>query len=87
MIVLDEPTSALDPHSEKLIQVSLEALMGEVTLFIVAHRHTTLRLCDRMMVIRDGRLEAFGRPSEVASESAYFQSASELAGVAHTPRE
>ena len=81
MLVLDEPTSALDPHSEKLIQQSLRALKGRVTLFIVAHRLTTLGLCDRLMVIREGRLEAFGSTQALSTENAYFKSASLLSGV------
>ena len=51
VIVLDEPTSSLDPRSEVLIQESLIALKSEVTLFIVAHRMSTLEVCDRVMVI------------------------------------
>jgi ATP-binding cassette subfamily B protein len=81
MLVLDEPTSALDPHSEKLIQNSLEVLKGQVTLFIVAHRLTTLQLCDRLMVIRDGRLEAIGSTEELSADNEYFQSASTLASA------
>ncbi len=57
--VLDEPTSALDPHSERLIQESLEGLRAHMTLFIIAHRMSTLDICDRVMVILDGRLDAF----------------------------
>ncbi len=56
VLVLDEPTSALDPHSERLIQESLTALKHELTLFIIAHRMSTLDICDRVMVIIDGRL-------------------------------
>ena len=59
VLVLDEPTSALDPTSERLIQESLTALKHELTLFIVAHRLSTLDICDRVMVIVDGRLAAF----------------------------
>ena len=59
VLVLDEPTSALDPHSETLIQESLKTLRHELTLFIIAHRMSTLDICDRVMVIIDGRLAAF----------------------------
>ena len=56
VLVLDEPTSALDPNSEALIQESLSGLKHELTLFIIAHRMSTLDICDRVMVIIDGRL-------------------------------
>ena len=59
VLVLDEPTSSLDPQSESLLQQSLLGLKGEITLFIVAHRISTLDMCDRVMVIPNGRLEAF----------------------------
>jgi len=79
VIVLDEPTSALDPRSEALIQESLVALKHELTLFIVAHRMSTLDICDRVMVILDGRLVAFDTRATLESENAYFRSASLIA--------
>ncbi len=59
VLVLDEPTSALDPKSEALIQESLNTLKHDLTLFIIAHRMSTLDICDRVMVIMGGRLVAF----------------------------
>ncbi len=79
VLVLDEPTSSLDPRSETLIQDSLIALKGEVTLFIVAHRMSTLEVCDRVMVVVDGRLEAFDTIALLARESSYYRSASMIA--------
>jgi ABC-type multidrug transport system fused ATPase/permease subunit len=78
VLVLDEPTSALDPRSETLIQDSLTALKGEVTLFIIAHRISTLDICDRVMVIVDGRLEAFDTIAFLRQNSPYYRSASTL---------
>ena len=75
VMVLDEPTSALDPRSEALLQDSLRTLSGEVTLFIVAHRMSTLDICGRVMVVVDGRLEAFDSISVLQRESAYYRSA------------
>src|SRR5581483_1820562 len=49
VLVLDEPTGALDAHSEALVRRSLEGLKGRVTLIIVAHRASTLELCDRII--------------------------------------
>jgi ATP-binding cassette subfamily B protein len=81
ILVLDEPTSALDPRSEAAIQESLAELRGAVTMFIVAHRMSTLRGCDRIMVIEAGRLTAFDRPEHLWHANGYFRSAMELAGV------
>jgi ATP-binding cassette subfamily B protein len=79
VLVLDEPTSALDPHSETLIQESLTGLRSELTLFIIAHRMSTLDVCDRVMVIVDGRLVAFDTTAGLQRDNAYYRSASTLA--------
>jgi ABC-type multidrug transport system fused ATPase/permease subunit len=82
MLVLDEPTSALDPRSESLLQESLVALRQQVTLFIIAHRMSTLDICNRVMVIVDGRLEDFDTPAQLHRRSSYYRSASAIAGGA-----
>lgn len=78
VIIFDEPTSALDVHSESKIQETLRSLSGKVTLFIVAHRLSTLNICDKIMVFEKGRLAAFGPPSELASQNAYYSDALRL---------
>ena len=79
VLVLDEPTSSLDLRSETLIQDSLTALKGDVTLFIVAHRMSTLDVCDRVMVIVDGQLQAFDTMELLRQNSDYYRSMSILA--------
>lgn len=79
ILILDEPTSALDPRSETLIQESLTALKHKVTLFIIAHRISTLDMCDRVMVILDGGIEAFAEESVLERESTYYRTAMQLA--------
>lgn len=79
VLVLDEPTSALDPHSERLIGESLTALKSELTLFIIAHRMSTLDICDRVMVIVDGRLVAFDTKALLQTQNTYYRHASALA--------
>lgn len=56
VIVMDEPTSALDPESERRIRESVAALAGHVLVIVVAHRHSTLDVCDRILQFEDGRL-------------------------------
>jgi ABC-type multidrug transport system fused ATPase/permease subunit len=79
MLVLDEPTSALDPQSEHLLQESLRGLTEKLTLVIIAHRMSTLEICDRVMVIVDGRLQAFDTAANLRQQSGYFRHASTLA--------
>jgi ABC-type multidrug transport system fused ATPase/permease subunit len=78
VLVLDEPTSALDVRSETLVQQSLTELHGRTTLIIVAHRISTLGICDKLMVLREGRLEAFAAPDEVATSSDFYRDALRL---------
>jgi ABC-type multidrug transport system fused ATPase/permease subunit len=65
LLVLDEPTSTLDAESERLLQETIDRLSGLVTLVIIAHRLTTLRSCSRVVVLRDGSVEAVGAPEAV----------------------
>jgi ABC-type multidrug transport system fused ATPase/permease subunit len=82
VLVLDEPTSALDPHSETLIQESLSGLRHELTVFVIAHRMSTLDICDRVMVIVDGRLVAFEATDLLQRNNSYYRSASVIAAGA-----
>ncbi|MCU1499113.1 MAG: ATP-binding cassette subfamily protein [Acidimicrobiales bacterium] len=81
LLVLDEPTSALDGESEAAVQRTLEALKGRVTMVVVAHRLSTLSICDRLVVLRDGSLAAAGTPEELAASSPYYREAMRLAGL------
>jgi ATP-binding cassette, subfamily B, bacterial len=76
VLILDEPTSALDPHSEALIQDSLSALKDDLTLFVIAHRMSILDICDRVMIVIDGRLAAFDTRELLQKGNAYYRSAS-----------
>jgi ATP-binding cassette subfamily B protein len=79
LLILDEPTSSLDAQSERLIQESLTALRGTLTIIVVAHRVTTLDLCDRVMVVRAGRLEAFEPAASLYASNEFFRGAVDLA--------
>jgi ATP-binding cassette, subfamily B, bacterial len=78
LLVLDEPTSSLDAYSESLVAESLKDLKGDVTLFVVAHRLSTLTSCDRVMVIVDGRMEAFAPAHELRKSEGFYRHAAEL---------
>ena len=78
VLVLDEPTSALDPHSEALVRDTLLALQGTMTVFVVAHRLTALTNCDRIMVLGDGRVQAFDRAADVAASNRWYRDAVRL---------
>jgi ABC-type multidrug transport system fused ATPase/permease subunit len=63
LLILDEPTSALDGESERRIRDTISELRGHVTMVIVAHRLSTLDVCDHVITITDGRIEATVPPS------------------------
>ncbi len=65
ILILDEPTSALDAGSEKIITKSLEELMAGRTTFIVAHRLSTVRKADKIVVFKEGRIVEVGKHDEL----------------------
>lgn len=56
ILILDEATSSLDNDTEKEVMKAIEALHGEKTLIIVAHRHSTIQNCDIIFELRGGKL-------------------------------
>src|SRR5204862_3030739 len=56
ILILDEPTSALDVATEALVMAGIERLVAARTTFIIAHRLSTVRRCDRIVVLRDGAI-------------------------------
>jgi len=65
ILVLDEPTSALDAHSEELIKNSLKKLMEGRTTFIIAHRLSTVREADKIIVFENGSIAEQGTHDEL----------------------
>lgn len=65
ILVLDEATSSLDSHTEAVIQVAMEELMRGRTTILIAHRLSTLRDVDRVLVFRDGRIVEQGTHTEL----------------------
>lgn len=65
ILVLDEATNALDPLSERLIQEALDQLHGKLTIVVIAHRHSSIRNSDHVIVLREGRVAEQGRPDDL----------------------
>jgi subfamily B ATP-binding cassette protein HlyB/CyaB len=65
ILLLDEPASALDYESERTLQENLAEIASGRTVFLVAHRLSTLRIADRILALENGRLVEDGRPGEL----------------------
>ena len=73
LIVFDEATSALDNVTETEVMRSIEDLPGDKTLVMIAHRLSTLRSCDRILVLDRGRISAFAPWDELERDNRVFQ--------------
>ncbi len=72
ILILDEATSALDTVTEARIQKALERLMAGRTTFIIAHRLSTVRKADLILVLREGRIVERGRYEELVTRGEAF---------------
>jgi len=72
VLILDEPTSALDGITETELAKALEGLKGRLTLIVIAHRPSTVRLGDRVIVLERGRIADSGSYEALRSRNAHF---------------
>lgn len=73
VLILDEATSALDMKSEAAIQESLERLAAGHTTFIIAHRFSTIRMAQRILVFEEGRIVADGTHTDLYEHCALYR--------------
>jgi ATP-binding cassette, subfamily B, bacterial len=81
LLILDEPTSALDVRSEHLVRNTLLSLKDRMTVIVIAHRLSTLTICDRIMVIKEGELKDFDTPLALERSSDFYREALTLSGM------
>jgi ATP-binding cassette subfamily B protein len=85
ILILDEATAALDPESERLIQLALARLLRGRTAFIIAHRLSTVRSADRIVVIQNGSITAMGTHEELLVGGGYYATLVERQGFLEDP--
>ncbi len=73
VLVMDEATSALDNQTERQFVEALESLQGSHTLVVIAHRLSTVRNCDTLFMLDEGRLVAQGSYDELMATSEDFR--------------
>lgn len=78
ILILDEATSALDTKAERAVQKGLEELMEGRTSLIIAHRLSTIATVDRIVTLKEGRIDEVGSPAELAASGGIY---AELLGL------
>ncbi|MBG0860776.1 MAG: ATP-binding cassette domain-containing protein, partial [Bacteroidales bacterium] len=79
ILILDEATSSLDSESERLVQEAVEKLMHDRTSVVIAHRLSTVRNADKIIVLDEGRIVEQGTHAElVTNENGLYKTLTEL---------
>jgi subfamily B ATP-binding cassette protein MsbA len=73
ILILDEATSSLDTASELIVQKALDALMSDRTTFVIAHRLSTVRMADRILVIDRTKLAETGTHEELLQKDGVYK--------------
>ena len=73
MLILDEATSSIDTRTELMVQEAFEHLMKGRTSFIVAHRLSTIRNADEILVMKDGAIIEQGSHEELMAKGGFYQ--------------
>lgn len=72
ILILDEATAALDYEAERLIQRNMQRICAGRTVFVIAHRLSTLSVCDRILVIDEGRLVEDGTHDDLLTRGGVY---------------
>ena len=73
ILILDEATSSLDTESEQLVQQAIEQLMKDRTVLVIAHRLSTVRNADKIIVMEKGRIIEKGKHSELYQKDGVYR--------------
>lgn len=78
ILIMDDPTAAIDPETEHLIMSAMDSAMAGRTTFIVAHRLSTLKRADRVIVLEKGQITDIGTHDELMESSTHYRNAAEI---------
>lgn len=80
IVILDEATSALDNKSEAIVQKAIDNLMKDRTVFVIAHRLSTVRNADKIVVVNNGEIVEIGTHDELINKNGAYAALSNIAG-------
>ena len=73
VVILDEATAYIDPENEAVIQKAIAKLVQGKTVIVIAHRLSTVKDADRIVVVKDGRIEAAGKHEELRKDCPLYE--------------
>lgn len=73
IILMDEATASLDVDDESMIQESISKLIANKTVLIIAHRMRSVEGCDKVVVLKDGKVVQFGKPKLLKNEEGIYK--------------
>lgn len=85
ILLLDDPAAAIDPHTEREILEAMQRAMTGRTTFVVAHRLSTLRHADVVIVLEQGRIVQMGTHAELLEQPGHYRLAAAIQGAGHVP--
>lgn len=74
VVILDEATAYIDPENEAVIQKAIAKLVRGKTVIVIAHRLSTIKDADKIVVVKDGRIEAAGKHEELRKTCPLYES-------------
>jgi ATP-binding cassette subfamily B protein len=83
ILILDDSTSSVDTQTEKLIQAALDALMEGRTTFVIAHRLSTVRRADMILVVDKGQIVERGTHAELLARGGLYKEIHDLQLIDH----